>query len=162
MDKFWLRIIYIFSIVITLAITFLILGPRPEGMEGQLDVSALPRVNALLNTTTTLLLLLALWFIKHKEIQKHKITMLFAFGTVSLFLVTYVIYHWFKAGPSHIQVNMTWYIILFSLPILFQRYVLFLLRSLLSIEAGICRQKNIAKLPESPIPSGSMYPLQVW
>ncbi len=100
MDKFWLRIIYIFSIVITLAIAFLILGPRPDGMEGMLDVSALPRVNALLNTTSTLLLLLALWFIKRKEIQKHKITMLCAFGTSSLFLVTYVIYHWFKAGPK--------------------------------------------------------------
>ena len=99
MDQFWLRIIYIFSIVMTLAIAFLILGPRPDGMEGMLDVSALPFVNALLNTTSTFLLLLALWFIKRKEIQKHKITMLCTFGTSSLFLVTYVIYHWFKAGP---------------------------------------------------------------
>ena len=35
-DQFWLRIIYIISIVITLAVAFLILGPRPEGMEGRL------------------------------------------------------------------------------------------------------------------------------
>ena len=99
-EKFWLRIIYIISLVITLAIAFLILGPRPEGMEGMLDVSALPLINALLNTTSALLLLLALWFIKHKEIQKHKITMLCAFGSSSLFLISYVIYHWFKAGPK--------------------------------------------------------------
>ena len=99
-EKFWLRIIYIFSMVITLAIAFLILGPRPEGMEGMLDVSALPLINALLNTTSALLLLLALWFIKRKEIQKHKMTMLCAFGTVSMFLVSYLIYHWFKAGPK--------------------------------------------------------------
>ena len=99
-EKFWLRIIYIISLVITLAIAFLILGPRPDGMEGMLDVSALPHVNALLNATSTLLLLLALWFIKRKEIQKHKITMLSAFGTSLLFLATYVIYHWFKAGPK--------------------------------------------------------------
>ena len=99
-DMFWLRIIYIVSGVISLAVAFLILGPRPEGMEGMLDVSALPLVNALLNTTSALLLLLALWFIKRKEIQKHKITMLCAFGTVTLFLVTYMIYHWFKAGPK--------------------------------------------------------------
>ena len=99
-DTFWLRIIYIISIVITLAVAFLILGPRPEGMEGRLDVSGLPLINALLNATSTLLLLLALWFIKRKEIQKHKITMLCAFGTVSLFLVSYVIYHWFQAGPK--------------------------------------------------------------
>ena len=99
-ERFWLWIIYIISIVITLAIAFLILGPRPDGMEGMLDVSALPLVNALLNTISTLLLLLALWFIKRKEIQKHKMTMLCAFGTVSLFLVSYLIYHWFKAGPK--------------------------------------------------------------
>ena len=62
-DVFWLRIIYIVSVVISLAVGFLILGPRPDGMEGVLDVSALPLVNALLNTTSTLLLLLALWFL---------------------------------------------------------------------------------------------------
>ena len=90
-DTFWLRIIYIISIVITVAVAFLILGPRPEGMDGRLDVSGLPLINALLNATSTLLLLLALWFIKRKEIQKHKITMLCAFGTVSLFLVSYLI-----------------------------------------------------------------------
>ena len=67
-DTFWLRIIYIISIVITLAVAFLIMGPRPEGMEGRLDVSGLPLINALLNATSTLLLLLALWFIKRKEI----------------------------------------------------------------------------------------------
>ena len=99
-DIFWLRIIYIVSGVISLAVAFLILGPRSEGMEGMLDVSALPLINALLNTTSALLLLLALWFIKQKEIQKHKITMLCAFGTVTLFLVTYMIYHWFKADPK--------------------------------------------------------------
>ena len=84
----------------TLAIAFLILGPRPEGMEGMLDVSALPVINALLNTASTILLLIALWLIKKKNIERHKQAMLGAFATSSLFLVTYVIYHWFKAGPK--------------------------------------------------------------
>jgi hypothetical protein len=56
-DDFWLRIIYIVSVVISAAIAFLILGPRPEGIEGALDVSALPLVNATLNGITTILLL---------------------------------------------------------------------------------------------------------
>ena len=99
-DTFWLRIIYIISVVITLAVAFLILGPIPEGMEGMLDVSALPAVNALLNTASTILLVIALWLIKNKNIERHKQAMLGAFGTSSLFLVTYVIYHWFKAGPK--------------------------------------------------------------
>ena len=99
-DKFWLRIIYIISIVISLAVAFLILGPRPDGMEGLLDVSVLPHVNALLNSICTILLLVGLWFIKIKEIEKHKLSMLTAFGFSALFLVSYVIYHWFKAGPK--------------------------------------------------------------
>ena len=99
-DKFWLKIIYIISIVISLAVGFLILGPRPDGMEGMLDVSALPHVNALLNSMCTILLLVGLWFIRKKEIGKHKISMLTAFGFSALFLVSYVIYHWFKAGPK--------------------------------------------------------------
>ena len=115
-DAFWLRIIYIISIVITLAVAFLILGPRPEGMEGLLDVSGLPLVNALLNTASTILLLIALFFIKIKNIERHKQTMLCAFGASSLFLVSYVIYHWFKAGPKLYVGDFTtlYYIILIS------------------------------------------------
>ena len=67
-DAFWLRIIYIVSIIIVLIVAFLILGPRSEGLEGALDVSALPMVNAILNISSTLFLLIALWFIK--RIQK--------------------------------------------------------------------------------------------
>ena len=99
-ESFWMRIIYTVSVVITLAVAFLILGPRPEGMEGLLDVSALPLVNALLNLISTILLVLALWFVKRKKIEEHKKTMIVTFGTSSLFLVSYVIYHWFKAGPK--------------------------------------------------------------
>ena len=99
-DSFWLRIIYIVTTVISLAVAFLILGPRPDGLEGMLDVSALPMVNATLNSITTLLLMYALVLIKKKKIDAHKKVMLSAFGTSTLFLVTYVIYHWFKAGPK--------------------------------------------------------------
>ena len=99
-ESFWLRIIYIVTSVISLALAFLILGPRPDGLEGMLDVSALPMVNATLNSITTLLLMYALVLIKQKKIDAHKKVMLSAFGTSTLFLVTYVIYHWFKAGPK--------------------------------------------------------------
>jgi putative membrane protein len=99
-DDFWLRIIYIVSVVISAAIAFLILGPRPEGIEGALDVSALPLVNATLNGITTILLLAGYTFIRQKKRQQHKNVMLSAFGTSGAFLVSYVIYHWFKAGPK--------------------------------------------------------------
>jgi len=99
-DEFWTKIIYIISVVISLAVAFLILGPRPEGLEGSMDVSMLPLVNASLNGITTILLLIGYIFILNKMIDKHKMVMLSAFGTSSLFLVSYIIYHWFKSGPK--------------------------------------------------------------
>lgn len=99
-EHFWTRIIYIISVVISLAVAFLILGPRPEGMEGRMDVSILPLVNASLNGITTVLLVIGYFLIRNKMIEKHKIVMLSAFGTSSLFLVSYIIYHWFKSGPK--------------------------------------------------------------
>lgn len=79
---------------------FLILGPRPKGLNGTLDVSFLPTVNATLNAITALLLIVAYTFIKRKKILYHRRTMLSAFGTSALFLVTYITYHWFKSGPT--------------------------------------------------------------
>ena len=95
---------------------FLILGPRPDGLEGMLDVSALPFVNATLNSITTLLLIYALVLIKQKKIDAHKKAMLSAFGASTLFLVTYVIYHWFKVGPKPYigDYNTLYYFILIS------------------------------------------------
>mgnify|MGYP001373890939 FL=1 len=99
-DSFWLRIIYIVSLIISAAVAFLILGPRPEGIEGTLDVSGLPLVNATLNGITTILLIYGYMLIRQKQRQRHKNVMLSAFGTSGAFLVSYVIYHWFKAGPK--------------------------------------------------------------
>ena len=116
-DSFWLKIIYIVSAVVSTAVAFLILGPRPEGIAAyNVDVSSLPMVNALLNSITTILLLVGLYFIKNKKITYHQNTMLTAFGTSLLFLVTYIIYHWFKAGPKEYmgQFELIYYIILIS------------------------------------------------
>jgi len=99
-DSFWLRIIYILSGVLILAIAFLILGPRPEGIEGAIDVSSLPLVNALLNLATTILLIIGYVLIRLKKREMHRSVMLTAFFSSALFLVSYVIYHWFKSGPK--------------------------------------------------------------
>ena len=99
-NSFWTKIIYILSAIISLIVAFLILGPRPEGIEGSLDVSMLPLVNAVINGTTTILLILGFILIKKKKRVQHRSVMLSAFGMSCLFLVTYVIYHWFKSGPK--------------------------------------------------------------
>ena len=99
-DKFWIRIIYILSITISLAVAFLILGPRPNGIESTIDVSSLPLTNAVLNAITTILLLFGFYYIRKGNMKKHKIMMLSSFGTSTMFLITYVIYHWYKIGPK--------------------------------------------------------------
>ena len=100
-DSFWIRIIYIVSFAVSLLVAFLILGPRPNNISNyNIDVSFLPLLNASLNFSTVILLVIALYFIKNKKITYHQNTMLLAFGTSVLFLISYVIYHWFKSGPK--------------------------------------------------------------
>ncbi len=95
---FWPRIIYTVSAALVGAVAFLYFGPRPAG--GALDVSALPTVNASLNGLTTVLLLVAVGMVKTGRIEAHKRFMLGAFGTSAAFLVSYVLYHSFKAAPK--------------------------------------------------------------
>ena len=115
-DIFWTRIIYVVSIAISLVVAFLILGPRPQGIEGALDVSVLPFVNATINSITTILLLYGYYLIINRKIDAHKNVMLTCFGTSTLFLVSYVVYHWFKSGPKKYEGDFEtiYYIILFS------------------------------------------------
>jgi putative membrane protein len=99
-DGFWLRIIFVVSAVLAGAVAFLILGPRPAGMEGLLDVSGLPIVNATFNAITAVLLVVGVALARQRKLVAHKRVMLSAFGTSAAFLVSYVLYHWFKAGPK--------------------------------------------------------------
>ena len=94
-DSFWIKIIYIVSVIISGAVAFLILGPRPEGVNGALDVSFLPRVNATINAITTLLLVIGYFLIINKKRRFHKNVMLSSFAMSGAFVVSYIIYHWF-------------------------------------------------------------------
>lgn len=54
----------------------------------------LPTLNAALNSLCTVLLIVAWGHIRARRIDAHRKTMLAAFATSVLFLVSYVIYHW--------------------------------------------------------------------
>jgi len=56
-------------------------------------VRDLPAVNASLNATATVLLLVGFYLIKHRRETAHKWTMLSAFVVSILFLICYLIYH---------------------------------------------------------------------
>ena len=53
----------------------------------------LPALNAALNGTSAILLVIAFVFIKNKRIDAHRRVMLTAFVTSALFLTSYLIYH---------------------------------------------------------------------
>ena len=115
-ENFWIRVIYVISVVVSSAVAFLILGPRPEGIEGSLDVSMLPTVNASINTITFVLLIVGYLLIINKKRELHQNVMLTAFGFSALFLISYIIYHWFKSGPKLYNGDFTtiYYTILIS------------------------------------------------
>jgi putative membrane protein len=81
--------IFVFIVVVILNQKVL---PRPEVMPS--FVTFLPTLNAIINGTCTILLLLSLWAIKKKNIALHKKINLTAFVLSSLFLVSYIMYHW--------------------------------------------------------------------
>ena len=58
------------------------------------DISILPAVNAGLNTTTALLLILGYVFARQRAITAHTMTMLAACTTSFLFLISYLYYHY--------------------------------------------------------------------
>ena len=66
--------------------------PRPE--EVPYFVRYLPMLNAFINGTCFILLLLSFYFIKQKNIRVHKKINLTAFFLSALFIVTYVTYHY--------------------------------------------------------------------
>jgi len=148
-DKFWVNIIYIVSIVVSLAVAFLILGPRPEGTEGMIDVSILPLVNASLNGLTALLLIIGFILIRLNKQNAHKSIMLTAFGTSTLFLISYIIYHWFKSGPkSYVGDNQTLYYFILITHILLAMIIIPL--ALFTIYRGwtseLSKHRKIAKI----------------
>jgi len=58
-----------------------------------LSVNDLPTLNASLNALCTVLLVIAYVHIRARRIAQHRKTMLAAFATSVLFLISYVIYH---------------------------------------------------------------------
>ena len=58
-----------------------------------MGISDLPAVNATLNGTSAVLLLLAYRAIRRQDIERHKRLMLSAAATSAVFLVCYVVYH---------------------------------------------------------------------
>ena len=93
-DRLALPVIGLVSTVVVLSVGFLLLGRQRE-IQRAFDVSALPTLNAFLNGTSTVLLTAGYVFIRLKKVTAHKTCMVTAFGVSSLFLISYLIYHYY-------------------------------------------------------------------
>jgi uncharacterized membrane protein YozB (DUF420 family) len=58
-----------------------------------ISISDLPALNATLNGIAGLFLLAGFYFIRRRQIERHRRAMLGAFAMSTLFLISYVIYH---------------------------------------------------------------------
>jgi putative membrane protein len=58
-----------------------------------IDYTTLPAVNAALNATSTLFLVVGWLFIRRRDMRRHRFCMLTAFAASGLFLLSYVVYH---------------------------------------------------------------------
>lgn len=64
-----------------------------------IDVSFLPHVNATLNATSSVFLTLGYYFIRRRRIAAHRACMLGALTAATLFLISYLVYH-FNHGAT--------------------------------------------------------------
>jgi putative membrane protein len=91
-NKLWSRIIWALAVAIPVVVALLILMPK-GGQLADLDFTFLPRLNAVLNSGTALALVIGYVLIRRRQIAAHRAAMLTAFTLSSLFLISYVIYH---------------------------------------------------------------------
>ena len=90
-DKLYVPLIGSLAVAVPAIVAVLIFGDKMDFGVG--DVSFLPAVNAAINSTVSILLVLGLVFIRRKQIQLHRFVMVAALVLSTLFLVSYVVYH---------------------------------------------------------------------
>lgn len=93
LDKRNNRVINVISVAVPAVVAFLLFGMGEAKGGGATWMKSLPTVNAVLNSTTSVLLVLGLVCIKQRKIALHRAMMFTSFVLGALFLVSYIIYH---------------------------------------------------------------------
>jgi len=93
-DKFIFRFVAIVSVFVFLVVVLLNRRLIPAPTVSAPFIAILPKLNACLNGTCTILLLISLYYIKKLNVTMHKRINILAFILSSLFLVSYIAFHW--------------------------------------------------------------------
>lgn len=92
-EKRWLWIIGLLSFLVVGAVGFLIYNAQDISNYNP-RIYTLPKLNAFINSSVTVLLISGFYFILRKNIIAHRACMLAAFIFSSLFLISYITYHY--------------------------------------------------------------------
>ena len=137
-DSFYKKLILVVSSVVFLVVVILSQLPKQDAIPSW--VAFLPKLNALLNGTCTVILLASLYFIKNKNIAMHRKLNLTACILSTLFLLSYVTFHAFGVEtrfPTD-NPNRPIYLVILSTHILLAAIVMPLV--LLSLYRGLTNQ----------------------
>jgi putative membrane protein len=93
-DKFIFRFVAAVSVFVFAVVLILNRRLIPAPAHVPAFTIYLPALNAILNGTCSVLLLASLYFIKQKNIPMHKRINIIAFCLSSLFLVSYIVFHY--------------------------------------------------------------------
>lgn len=104
-DKVIFRLITAVSIFVFLVVVVLNRKIIPVTIETPSYIYFFPKLNAMINGTCTILLLLSFYFIRRGNIQMHKRINLFAFFLSSLFLISYIVFHYFAPETKFGDLN---------------------------------------------------------
>ena len=98
-DKNFFILSMVVSIIVFAVVIILNMLPKSDFIPS--FIAYLPPLNALLNGTCSVLLLATLYFIKQKNILVHKRINITAFFLSSIFLVSYILYHYFSVEVKY-------------------------------------------------------------
>ncbi len=104
-DKFIFRFVAAVSVFVFVVVLVLNRKLIPAPVHVPSFVVYLPMLNAFLNGTCSLLLLMSLYFIKQKKITIHKRINILAFCLSSLFLVSYILFHYLAPETKYGDAN---------------------------------------------------------
>jgi putative membrane protein len=113
-DSRYLTLIAVLSIAIPVVVAYLFYMPKSGG-SAAIDVSFLPKLHAILNSVTAIALVSGYYFIRKGNQVAHRGAMLTAFVLSSLFLISYVTYHYFGKSTHYGGEGLLKYIYLFIL-----------------------------------------------
>jgi len=104
-DKLIFRLITGVSIFVFLVVLILNRKIIPVTIPVPSFVYGLPKLNAIINGTCSLLLISSLMAIKQKNIKLHKRLNIITFSLSSLFLVSYILFHYFAPETKFGDLN---------------------------------------------------------